>query len=207
MRHLGEHRVRDPVDALAAHLDQALGVAVHPRRHEVAADAGLRARAFGHLGRGVVRAAGAEVGHALDRVADVREQLGDGEVAHQVAPVELRGSAPASQRATISIRRDGRSSPSSMTSGRPAASRLPTTVGRTGAVVEQVAQLLLDEAGLLLDDEDLVERRRRTRRGASARPDRRGRPCRCERRRRRARRAGCRGGGTPRAGRSAPCRR
>ena len=41
VRHLRELRVRDPVDAFAAHLDQARGVAVHPRGHEVAADAGL----------------------------------------------------------------------------------------------------------------------------------------------------------------------
>jgi hypothetical protein len=34
--------VADPVDAFAAHLDQAGGVAVHPVGHEVAADAGAR---------------------------------------------------------------------------------------------------------------------------------------------------------------------
>jgi hypothetical protein len=50
VRHLGEHGVRHPVDAFAAHLDQAFGVAVHPAGHEVAADAGLRMRAFRHLG-------------------------------------------------------------------------------------------------------------------------------------------------------------
>jgi hypothetical protein len=38
------------------------------QRHEVAADAGHRAAAFGHLGRGVVRAAGAEIGvRCVDR--------------------------------------------------------------------------------------------------------------------------------------------
>ena len=165
VRHLGEHRVRDPVDALAAHLDQALGVAVHPRRHEVAADAGLRARALGHLGAGVVRAAGAEVGQALDRVAGVGQQLRRREVAHQVAPVEVAGSARASQSATISIRRDGRSSPSARTSGAPCASRLPTIAGRTARVVEQVAQLLpRPPAPFSSIDQDLAQAARRTRR-------------------------------------------
>ena len=55
------------------------------------------------------------------------EQLGRREVAHEVAPVELREVRRASQSATISIRRDGRSSPSAETSGRAVASRLPTT--------------------------------------------------------------------------------
>ncbi len=55
------------VAAFAAHLGEGRGVAVHPVRHEVAADAGQRAAALRHLGRGVVRAAGAEIGDALDR--------------------------------------------------------------------------------------------------------------------------------------------
>ena len=40
------------------------GVAVHPLGHVVAADAGIGAGAFGHPGRGRMRAAGAEIGHA-----------------------------------------------------------------------------------------------------------------------------------------------
>ena len=62
-----ERRLADPVGALAAHLGVALGRAVHELRHVVAADAGIGARAFGHDGRGVVRAAGAEVGRAARR--------------------------------------------------------------------------------------------------------------------------------------------
>ena len=52
---VGERRDADPGHALAAHMGEGLGVAVHPQRHEVAADAGQRAAAFRHLGRGVVR--------------------------------------------------------------------------------------------------------------------------------------------------------
>ena len=90
MRHLGEHRVRDPVHALAAHLDQARGVAVHPVGHEVAADAGAGAGAFGHHGGGVVRAAGAEIRQPLDAVGVVGQQPRRHEVAHQVALVHRR---------------------------------------------------------------------------------------------------------------------
>ena len=57
---LGERRLADPLRALAAHLGEADGRAVHPQRHEMAADAGRRDRAFRHLGRGIVRAARAE---------------------------------------------------------------------------------------------------------------------------------------------------
>ena len=56
----GERLLADPGHALAAHLREADGAAVHPRRHEMTADAAQRARAFGHHGAGVVRAAGAE---------------------------------------------------------------------------------------------------------------------------------------------------
>ena len=56
----------NPGDALAAHLGEAHGAAVHPGRHEVATDTGGRARAFGHLGAGVVRAARAEPRRTFD---------------------------------------------------------------------------------------------------------------------------------------------
>ncbi len=64
VRRLGEGRLADPVGAFAAHLGEAFGGAVHPVRHVVAADAGVGARALGNDGRGVVRAARAEVGDA-----------------------------------------------------------------------------------------------------------------------------------------------
>ena len=61
----GEFRFADPVGPLAAHMGEALGLAVHPLHHVVAADAGIGAGALGQAGRGVVRAAGAEPGLAL----------------------------------------------------------------------------------------------------------------------------------------------
>ena len=61
-----EGRDADPGHALAAHMGEGLGRAVHPQRHEVAADAGEGAAAFRDLGRGVVGAAGAEIRGAGD---------------------------------------------------------------------------------------------------------------------------------------------
>ena len=64
---LGERRDADPRHALASHVGVGLGRAVHPQRHEMTADAGKGAAAFRHLGRGVVRAARAEIRRAGDR--------------------------------------------------------------------------------------------------------------------------------------------
>ena len=61
----GERRLPYPSGAFAAHMAEGGGAAVHPKRHEVAADAGQRAAAFGHACRGVVGAARAEVGLAF----------------------------------------------------------------------------------------------------------------------------------------------
>ena len=68
---LGERRDADPRHALAAHMGEGFGRAVHPQRHEVTADAGKGAAALRHLGRGVVRAARAEIRrarHGRDRL-------------------------------------------------------------------------------------------------------------------------------------------
>ncbi len=67
VRRLGEGRLADPGHAFAAHLGEGRGVAIHPDRHVVAADAGDDAATLGDAGRGVVRAARAEIRDALDR--------------------------------------------------------------------------------------------------------------------------------------------
>src|SRR5208282_2237288 len=77
-----------PVDSLAAHLNQSGGVALHPGRHEVAADACVRDRALGYACRGIVRTARTEVGSATDSIGRVREYLRRDEVDHHVARVE-----------------------------------------------------------------------------------------------------------------------
>ena len=71
---VGERRVADPRGALRAHRRKDLGAGEDVGRHEVAAHAGDRLAAFGHAGRAVVRAAGAEIGNAPG-VAQVAAQL------------------------------------------------------------------------------------------------------------------------------------
>ena len=122
----------------------------------MATDSRLRARARRHFRRRVVRAAGAEIGHSSDGIARVREQLGDGEVAHEMAPVERRKAdreprgddLDQARRAQLAELRD---------EGATLGVALADDARPDGAVVEEVAQLLLDEAGLFLDDQDLVE--------------------------------------------------
>src|SRR5690606_6991296 len=63
-----------PGHAFAAHLREADRAAVHPDGHEVAADAGHGARALGHAGAGVVRAAAAEPGLAAGLGRRVQHQ-------------------------------------------------------------------------------------------------------------------------------------
>ena len=158
MRLAGEHRVRDPVHALAAHLDQALGLAVHPRRHEVAADARLGARAVGHLGGRVVRTAGAEIRRPPHAVRVVVQQRRQREIDDQVPPVQRRKprrhpschQRDQPRRPQLAERRHQR------LAGRVAlAEQGGALVG--GGVVEQLAQLRLHHRPLFLDDEDLAQ--------------------------------------------------
>ena len=76
-----EQRPRNPVDAFAAHLDQAVRFAAHPAGHEMAADSGQRLRALGYLRRRIVRAARTEIGDTLcaadlDRMRAALQLLG-----------------------------------------------------------------------------------------------------------------------------------
>ena len=90
MRLVTEARRGHPVHALGAHLDQARRAALHPARHEVAADAGQCARALGYLGAAAVRTAAAEVGLALDLISNVSQQRRHGEVDDAAASVQRR---------------------------------------------------------------------------------------------------------------------
>src|SRR2546423_5179641 len=62
-----ERRNTYPRHALAAHVGVSFGVAIHPQRHEVAADTGKSAASIRHFGRSIVRAARAEIGGSGDR--------------------------------------------------------------------------------------------------------------------------------------------
>src|SRR5438477_2289552 len=70
-----ERCLADPRHALRSHVREGRCIAVHPHRHEVAADAGDSAATFGYARRGVVRATGAEVGLAYRRHARAGEGL------------------------------------------------------------------------------------------------------------------------------------
>ena len=165
LEHVGrarEARMRHPVHALATHLYQAGGAAVHPVGHEVAANAGARRRAFGHLGAGVVRAAGAEIGHALDVVAVIAEQCRRREIAHMLQVVvehamvremprqPVRNQLDQARRAQFAQRgHEGR-----------AVAVLLADDGGPGSgwrVVELLAQLGLDHRALFLDHQNLFQ--------------------------------------------------
>ncbi len=154
---LGEGRLADPVGALAAHLGEPLGAAVHPVRHVVAADAGIGARALRHDGGGVVRAAGAEIGDAgggfrgLRPVALEPLELGDlaldvvaGAVADQPL-AELDGDVGGVERVL------GRKQPLLVLV------LLAEHARALGQIVELLLDLRLDQRALLLDHQDEVE--------------------------------------------------
>ena len=79
---VAERLLPHPGHAFAAHLREAHRSAVHPDGHEVAANAGHGARALGHFGGGVVRAARAKPGlpislnfkHLHDRFLGVQDR-------------------------------------------------------------------------------------------------------------------------------------
>ena len=157
VRGLGEGRLADPVAALPAHLGEALGRAVHPVRHVVAADAGIGARAFGHDGGGVVRAARAEIGDAhggfgrLGTVALEALQLGD-------ARLDVLAGAGADQPLADL---DGDVAGIERVLGREQPLLVLVLLAEHARALGQIVKLLLDlgldQRALLLDDQDQVE--------------------------------------------------
>ncbi len=145
-----------PIDAFAAHLDLTAGGAIHPARHEMAADAGLRARTLRHAGRGIVRATGAKIGNPLDRVGSVRQQLRLREVDHVVAPVESGTMLRQPVRHGLDQPRWAQFADRGNLFR---AERVPLAgddrAHAMRAVVKQIAQLALHDRRLFLDHEDL----------------------------------------------------
>ena len=167
---VGERRLPDPRHAFAAHVRERRGPAVHPDRHDVAADAGGRAAALGHVGRRVVRAARAEVGNALERDLRLRERRflrvdpvdARVELFHrarmQVEPPDpLRDHARDHRRRELRQRRQQpvavRAHPLALLVELADHARAHVVA----PVVELLLQLVLDDLPLLLDDEDLLE--------------------------------------------------
>ncbi|OPZ02233.1 MAG: hypothetical protein BWZ09_02581 [Alphaproteobacteria bacterium ADurb.BinA305] len=167
VRGVGERRLADPGHALPAHLAEGLRVlGRQPGRHVVAADAGNRARALRHLGRGVVRAAGTVMRHALDGQARPGERgllgLDEGEPRlDAVGGVEARDAA--GDRARDHRRGELAGGGQQPVGVRQAPLALLVELADHARahlvlpVIELFLQLVLEELALLLDHEDLVE--------------------------------------------------
>ena len=160
MRRLGEGGLADPARALASHLGDAQGVAFRqPDRHAVTADSAQRNAALGHDGRGVVWTTRAEARQARES-RDART-----DTAYRWSRSDQTPGALG-----IAVHEPGIQSPHHV--GR----RQLTDLGHErGAVrialaeqtwphrevVEQGGELLLDQWPLLLDDQNLLQPRRK----------------------------------------------
>ena len=154
----GEGRLAHPVGALAAHLGEALGGAVHPLDHVMAADARIGAHALGHLGGGIVRTARAEIGRALGGLL--------GLVQHGLRLLHPRQIA-----GEIHILRKARRKPLAQGDGDVIGVQrifgreergahlvlLADDEGLAGRPIKLLAHLHLDERTLLLDHDDEIE--------------------------------------------------
>ena len=133
--------------------------AVHELRQVMAADAGERAAALRHLGRGVVRAAGAKIGRAGERhdiAAELAllglekgEALGDPRRGVEARDA-LRDDARDLRRRQLAVRRQD-----------PVAVLVEfaddARAHVLAPIVELLLELVLDDRALFLDDEDLFE--------------------------------------------------
>ena len=157
MRIAGEFRRRCPIDAFAAHLDQRRGLAVHPARHEMAADASQRRRAFGHFRRRVVRAARAEIRRArsarhCDHAVLLGHERGDATGELQFGKHRIE---PPRQHVGQHPRRQFAGPGDQPRAGFVMLADHPLRL-RPGIVVEVLLELALDDAALLLDHQDLA---------------------------------------------------
>ena len=153
----GERRLADPVRPLAAHVGEALGAAVHPLHHVVAADAGIGARALGQPGRGVVRAARAEPGVAHRQVLGV---VGADRLLEDRA-AGLQGlGLDALERQEVAEGAGDLDGVERLLDGedRLAGLVLPADHAAAATIVEdRLLDLDLDELALFLDDDDRLE--------------------------------------------------
>ncbi len=163
MRTGRERRLADPVRALAPHLGEAERRAVHPLDHVVAADARIGAASFRHHGRGIVRAAGAEIRNTHRDVLRVAQHalrlLQAGDAAREVLVGRVFEQALAeADRDVVGIeRRLDRKQPVAVLVLLADADRL------VRGAVELLAHLHLDQRALLLHHDDELEALREVR--------------------------------------------
>ena len=189
---VGERRLARPGHAFAAHVGVGVGAAVHPRDHVVATDAAERARTFRHHGRGVVRAARAVVRHARELRARQREFgfLLLHPAQHVLHLLGLLMEASGCGVAMTPAMRAGVSSPvrrQDPLAGLVVLADDARALAAVRPVVHRLLHLALDEGVLLLDHDDVLQARARTRARRPAPAARSCRPCRrgCRGRRRR----------------------
>ena len=161
---IGERRLADPVGALAAHMRVAERRAVHPLRHVVAADAGIGAHALRHDGRGVVRAARAEIRNALSDVLGFR-----GDALEFLQPRHASGDVVVAvifQEPLADADRDFVRIERALDREQPVAGfvLLADADRLIGGAVKLLADLDFKQRALLLDDDNEVEVLRRIRR-------------------------------------------
>ncbi len=178
----GERRLAHPGHALAAHLAEGLRGTVHPHHHVMAADTGHAARAFGHAGRGVVRAARAEPGRTLSTSArrlqgalarvDHRQPFADAAlhihpgVAQDAQPLQPRGDGAGDDR-RIEVRLGGQQPVTTGIGLAPFAAgavsrdfvELADDVGPHvfAPVVELFLELILDDLALFLHHQNFLQ--------------------------------------------------
>src|SRR5205085_3047005 len=154
---VGERRLADPVGAFAAHVGVAEGRAVHPLRHEMAAEAGVSPHTLRNDRRGIVRTAGAEIrGAHRDILQFGHRALGLLET-RDARRKTLVMATP--QQALADRNRDvgqikrtlDRKQPIALLVAFADADRL------VRRAVEFLANLYLDERALLLDHDDEIE--------------------------------------------------
>jgi hypothetical protein len=153
----GKRRLADPVGALAAHMGIGLGRAVHPFRHEVTADARARDRALGHLGRGVVRTARAEIGRARRQF---RRVVGAARLLHAGQPGgDPVGAAPLLGQDAAELQRDIRGVERIVLLEQDVALPVLVAIDAPPAPVveDRLLDLHLDQLALFLDDDDQLQ--------------------------------------------------
>ena len=67
---LHERSLTDPVRPFGPHMGKGFRLPVHPLNHVMTADPGHRPASLRHFGRGIMRAAGTEIGRPLHQRVD-----------------------------------------------------------------------------------------------------------------------------------------
>ena len=152
-----ETALADPVHALAAHMGVAEHIAPHPLRHVMAADPGVGAGPFRHLGGGVVRASRAEPWRAFQRRLDIGA-VGGAFQRLDPAGVQLARHAFIEQNAAeLKCDIDGRKAHLDREKRLAVLVPLADHARAGGVVKEDFLDLAFDQATFFLNDDDQLQ--------------------------------------------------